>query len=126
MDGNPPRHGGARELVDPALLRKVTARSFVLLSNPRGLIPIRSGSIERLALIGPNAVEPQTQGGGSVRVLPVAGRDLAEALGEALDTYVSVHQGCITTATIAVPHDGSLHDPVSVETGARGQVRTAA
>jgi beta-glucosidase len=125
MDGNPPRHDGARELVDPALLRKVTGRSFVLLSNPRGLLPVRGGTVERLALIGPNAVEPQTQGGGSVRVLPVAGRDLAEALGEALDTYVSVHQGCITSSTIAVPHDGSLHDPVSGETGVRVEVRTA-
>ena len=71
---------------------------------------------QKLALIGPNAVEPQTQGGGSVRVLAVAGRDLAETLGEALDTYVSVHQGCVTSATIAIPHDGSLHDPVSGET----------
>ena len=125
IDGNPPQHAGSRALVDPALLRKVTARSFVLLSNPRGLLPVRSGSVERLALIGPNAVEPQTQGGGSVRVLPVAGRDLAEALGEAFDAYVSVHQGCITSATIAVPHDGSLHDPVSGETGVRVEVRTA-
>jgi beta-glucosidase len=127
IGGDPPQHrmAGAPALVDPALLRKVTSRSFVLLSNPRGLLPVPSGSVERLALIGPNAVEPQTQGGGSVRVLAVAGRDLAETLGEALDTFVSVHQGCITSATIAVPHDGSLHDPVSGETGVRVEVRTA-
>ncbi len=125
VDGEQQQSAGSRALVDPAVLREVTARSFVLLSNPRGLLPMRSGGIERLALIGPNAVEPQTQGGGSVRVLPVAGRDLAESLGEALDTYVSVHQGCITSATIAVPHDGSLRDPVSGEAGVRVEVRTA-
>ena len=128
VDGDPPHQhlaAGSRALVDPRLLREVTARSFVLLSNPRGLLPIRAGSFERVALIGPNAVEPQTQGGGSVRVLPVAGTDLAVALGEALDTYVSVHQGCITSATIAIPHDGSLHDPVSGEPGVRVEVRTA-
>jgi len=125
VDGNPLQHAGSRALVDPALLREVTSRSFVLLSNPRGLLPVRSGSIERLALIGPNAVEPQRQGGGSVRVLPVAGKDLADALGEALDAYVSVHQGCITSATIAVPGDGSLHDPVTGEPGVRVEVRTA-
>jgi len=34
-------------------------------------------------------------------VLPVAGKGLADALGEAFDAYVSVHQGCITSATIA-------------------------
>jgi beta-glucosidase len=125
VDGEQQQSAASYALVDPALLREVTARSFVLLSNPRGLLPMRSGGIERLALIGPNAVEPQTQGGGSVRVLPVAGRDLAESLGEALDTYVSVHQGCITSATIAVPHDGSLRDPVSGEAGVRVEVRTA-
>ncbi len=116
---------GSRALVDPALLRELTARSFVLLSNPRGLLPVRSAGVERLALIGPNAVEPQRQGGGSVRVLPVAGKDLADALGEALDAYVSVHQGCMTSATIAAPQDGSLHDPVSGEPGVRVEVRTA-
>ena len=125
IDGNPPHHAGSRALVDPALMRQVTSRSFVLLTNRRGLLPMRSGSVERLALIGPNAVEPQTQGGGSVRVLPIAGTELAVALGEALDTYVSVHQGCITSATIAVPPDGSLYDPVSGETGVRVEVRTA-
>jgi len=127
IDGDPPSHAvsGSRALVDPALLRELTARSFVLLSNPRGLLPVRRGSVERLALIGPNAVEPQRQGGGSVRVLPVAGKGLADALGEAFDAYVSVHQGCITSATIAAPDDGSLHDPVSGEPGVRVEVRTA-
>jgi beta-glucosidase len=58
-------------------------------------------------------------------VLPVAGKGLADALGEALDAYVSVNQGCITSATIAAPDDGSLHDPVSGEPGVRVEVRTA-
>jgi beta-glucosidase len=107
------------------LLREVTARSFVLLTNPRGLLPIRSGAVERVALIGPNAVEPQTQGGGSVRVLAVAGADLADALGDALDTFVSVHQGCVISPTIALPRDGTLHDPVSGEPGVRVEIRTA-
>ncbi len=126
-DGNMPHQlaAGPRGLVDPELLREVTARSFVLLTNRRGLLPLRSGSIERLALIGPNAIDPQTQGGGSVRVLPVVGPGLAEALRDSLDTLVSVHQGCLTSATIAVPLDGSLHDPVSGETGIRLEIRAA-
>jgi beta-glucosidase len=124
-DGHQNLGAGPRALVDPALLREVATRSFVLLSNPRGLLPLRSGSLDRLALIGPNAVEPQTQGGGSIRVLPIAGTNLAEALGDALDTFVTVHQGCETGTTIAVPHDGSLRDPVSGETGVRVEVRTA-
>jgi beta-glucosidase len=127
LDGDPHQSSGAdgRHLVDPALVRDVTTRSFVLLSNPQGLLPIKTGSLNRLALIGPNAVDPQTQGGGSVRVLPVAGPGLGDALGDALDTMVSVHQGCETSPMIALPPHGSLHDPVSGRTGVRVEVRTA-
>ena len=117
--------GAQRAMVDPELIREVTARSFVLLSNPRGLLPVPTGSVQRLALIGPNAVDPQTQGGGSVRVLPVAGIRLAEALGDAFDALVTVNMGCLTSATTAAPTDGSLDDPVSGDPGVRLQVRVA-
>jgi len=114
-----------RALVDRPLVRAVTTRSFVLLSNPRALLPVRAGSVQRLALIGPNATDPQTQGGGSVRVLPVAGMRMAEALGDAFDALVTVNQGCVTSAMTGPPTDGSLYDPVSGELGVRLQVRVA-
>jgi beta-glucosidase len=115
----------APAMVDPELVRQATARSFVLLTNPRNLLPMRSGSVQKLALIGPNAVDPQTQGGGSVRVLPVAGKGIAEAIGDAMDAFVSVSQGCVTTALTAAPKDGSLFDPESGEAGVRLEVRAA-
>ncbi len=111
-------------MIDPDLLREVTARSFVLLSNDRGLLPLPSG-VERIALIGPNATEPQTQGGGSVRVLPVVRPGLADALRDAFDANVSVNQGCLTSATIAVPAHDNVHDPVSGKAGVRVQVQAA-
>src|SRR5438477_162906 len=111
--------------VEPALLREVAARSFVLLKNPRGLLPLHAGSVERVALIGPNAIEPQTQGGGSVRVLAVQGMSVADAVRDGLDAHVSVHQGAITSATVALPHSGTLHDPVSGKAGVRLEVRGA-
>src|SRR2546428_12870505 len=117
--------GAQRALVDPELIREVTARSFVLLSNPRGLLPVPTGSVQRLALIGPNAVDPQTQGGGSVRVLPDGGIRLAEGLGDAFDALVTANMGCLTSATTAAPTDGSLDDPVSGDPGVRLQVRAA-
>jgi beta-glucosidase len=116
-----PDHG----LIDPALLREVTSRSFVLLSNPHGLLPLRTGTLEHVALIGPNAIDPQTQGGGSVRVLPVARPGIADALREALDAYVTEHQGCVTSATIAVPAHGTLHDPVTGKAGVRLEIHGA-
>src|SRR5919201_3746711 len=38
-----------RELVDPALLREATARSFTLLTNRRGLLPLKGAKVRALA-----------------------------------------------------------------------------
>jgi beta-glucosidase len=113
------------ELVDAGLLSRVTSRSFVLLTNPRGLMPLKKANVRSVALIGPNAVEPQTQGGGSVRVLPSVRVQLAESLRRAFGdaTTVSVHQGCLTSATVPLPVDGMLRDPVAGKPGARLEIR---
>ena len=115
-----------RTFIDPTLLREVTSRSFVLLRNQDGLLPLKPTDMRRVALIGPNAIEPQTQGGGSVRVLPVVRPGLADSLltlGE-FDA-VDVHQGCVTWATIPQPRDGNLRDPVSGAPGVHVEVRDA-
>lgn len=113
-------------LIDPALLREVTARSFVLLRNQEGLLPLQSADVRRVALIGPNVMDPQTQGGGSVRVLPVIRPGVVESL-RSLGEFdeVDVQQGCLTWATIPQPRDGSMRDPVSGENGVRVEVRDA-
>ena len=118
----------APQLVDPDLLSRVTSRSFVLLSNRRGLLPLKKANLRSIALIGPNAIEPQTQGGGSVRVLPSVRVNVAESLRLALGkaTTVSVHQGCLTGATVPSPLDGTLRDPVSGKAGARLEIRNPA
>ena len=123
FDGSRP--ATAPQLIDPAVLRKVTAASFVLLSNPRDLLPLKKAGLRSVALIGPNALEPQTQGGGSVRVLAAARVDLAQSLRQALGsaTAVSVHRGCLTNATVLTPSDGRLRDPVTGTTGVRLEVR---
>jgi beta-glucosidase len=123
VDGNGagPKSDAQPAIVDPTLLRTVAARSFVLLSNPRGLLPLPS-TVARIALIGPNAIEPQTQGGGSVRVLPVVRPGIAEGLADALDAYVTVDQGCVTAATIASPAAGTFYDPVTDRPGVRLEV----
>jgi len=115
----------APELIDPSLLSRVTSRSFVLLSNRLGLLPLKKANVRSVALIGPNAIEPQTQGGGSVRVLPSARVQLAESLRRALGdaTTVTLHQGCLTSATVPTPLDGMLRDPVSGKPGARLEIR---
>jgi beta-glucosidase len=115
----------ARSLIDPALLREATARSFVLLSNPEGVLPLKVSEVRKVALIGPNAVDPTTQGGGSVRVLPVMRAGLAQSLRSALGdgATVTVHQGCLAAPSVALPAPGSLYDPVSGEPGVRLEIR---
>jgi beta-glucosidase len=122
---NGSRPAATPELIDSALLRKVTSSSFVLLTNPRGLLPLKKANLKNVALIGPNALEPQTQGGGSVRVLASEQVQLAESLRDALGkgTTVSVHQGCLTNSTVLVPSDGTLRDPVTGKSGVRLEVR---
>jgi beta-glucosidase len=117
----------APELVDPDLLARVTARSFVLLNNRRGLLPLKKANVRTVALIGPNAIEPQTQGGGSVRVLPSARVQLAESLRRAFGdaTTVSLHQGCLFGATVPAPLDGTLRDPVSGKPGVHLEIRSS-
>src|SRR5450759_1171745 len=127
-DGSHAHAGSAApELVDSRLLREVTARSFVLLTNPRELLPLEAGKVRKIALIGPNAIDPTTQGGGSVRVLPAVRTDLAKSLRAAFGSAaaLSAHQGCLTSATTAAPAQGSLRDPVSGEEGVRLEARTA-
>ncbi len=169
--------------VDPALLRRAAARSFVLLRNERGVLPLNPRALRSVAVIGPNATHPQTQGGGSIRVLSVAGRSPAEALRAALDAAaldgaarddsggpvgsrsrdgaarpsghrrwkplrlaaarlrprrpvrpgrtsdgpveVNVCEGCRTWATVPVPAEGTMRDPVTGESGLRFEVRAA-
>lgn len=116
-----------RALVDERLLHEVTARSFVLLKNQGPVLPLEKRRIKRLALIGPNAIRPQTQGGGSVRVLPVARPDFANALRTALGeaVTVTVDEGCLTWTTIPASLDGELHDPLTGQAGVRLEVRDA-
>jgi beta-glucosidase len=126
-DGGGRPAAGSRQPIEPALLREVTARSFTLLSNPRGLLPLDPARLGTLAVIGPNALEPLTQGGGSIRVLPVVRPGIAESLRSALGKAAEVveEQGCSTSATVPLPPPGSLRDPVSREPGVRLEIRSA-
>ena len=126
-DGSP--HGGlARDraaLVDPRLVRKVAAASFVLLRNEGQALPFDPGRIGSIALIGPNAVYPVIQGGGSAIVAPVTVSTPAVALPAALagQATVTVAPGCRTWATVPEPVAGSIRDPLTGEPGLRLEFR---
>ncbi len=67
LDGTAPVVPAAVDGV--ALAHEAAVEGAVLLSND-GLLPIGAGSITRIAVIGHNAREARTQGGGSATVIP--------------------------------------------------------
>ncbi|HEY6279019.1 MAG TPA: glycoside hydrolase family 3 C-terminal domain-containing protein [Streptosporangiaceae bacterium] len=133
-DGPPPADGqvaAARHLVpdgqrpaalaDPGLVRRATAASFVLLRNEGQALPFDPATIGSIALIGPNAVRPVIQGGGSAAVVPAAVATPAAALPAALAHRgtVTVAEGCRTWTSVPEPEPGSIRDPQTGEPGLR-------
>ncbi|MEU6482405.1 glycoside hydrolase family 3 C-terminal domain-containing protein [Streptomyces sp. NPDC046887] len=93
----PPRppHTASPGEADFAILRQVATRGTVLLRNEAGLLPLDAGRLTRVALIGPNAVLPYLQGGGSAYVPAVRTVTFEEGLRAALPEQVelTVHRG---------------------------------
>jgi len=114
-------------MADRGLLRRTAAASFVLLRNEPGALPFDPASIGSIALIGPNAVHPVIQGGGSAAVHPAAISAPDEALRTALAgrATVTVSPGCHTWETVPEPPARSLTDPVTGEPGVRLEFRAA-
>jgi beta-glucosidase len=102
-------------LVDPELLRRVTASSFVLLSNSGQALPLDPEQTGSLAVIGPGALRPTIQGAGAVVVAPTSVSTPVAAL--AGRTQITLAEGCQIWATVPAPPTDSLTDPVTGEPG---------
>jgi beta-glucosidase len=119
-DGRPAR-------VPATLLRRAVAASLVLLHNDGAVLPVDRAGIRRVAVIGPNAVRPVIQGGGSARVIPASAPAPVRALREAFGGEVSVTTapGCRTWQGVPEPPHGSVTDPVTGRPGVRLEFSTA-
>jgi beta-glucosidase len=114
-------------LVPAALLRRAVTGSLVLLHNDGAVLPLAPGGIGRVAVIGPNALHPVIQGGGSARVIPASAPAPVRALREAFGGEVTVTPapGCWTWQSVPEPSRGSVTDPVTGEPGVRLEFATA-
>jgi len=124
---SPSGNGDRPALVAPALLRKAVAASFVLLHNDGAALPLDPAGLRRVALIGPNAVHPVIQGGGSARVIPAGDPAPAQSLQAVLGARaeVTTAPGCWTWQGVPEPPQGSVTDPVTGEPGVRLEFHTA-
>jgi beta-glucosidase len=118
-------HTGRAGPVAPALLRRAAAASFVLLRNEDQALPLDPAALRSVAVLGPNAVHPVIQGGGSAAVIPASLSTPADALREALagQAEVTVVAGCQTWEMVPEPPSRTLRDPVSGEPGVRVEYR---
>ncbi|MDH6194047.1 beta-glucosidase [Mycobacterium frederiksbergense] len=102
-------------------LRDIAARAMVVLRNDGGVLPLVGGSINRMAVLGPNAALLTAQGGGSAHVNPVhvisplAG--LREAFGGSVE--IDYQEGVSTQRILPAISAEVARDPETGEQGFR-------
>ena len=74
------------------MAREAAAAGAVLVRN-QGLLPLDPAGLKRVAVVGPGAVRPRSQGGGSATVFPVAVVSPVEGLEAALGAGAEVVHG---------------------------------
>lgn len=109
------------------LLTTLAAAGTTLLSND-GVLPLTPDRLQRVALIGPNAVALTTQGGGSAQVIPARTPDLPAALRTALgaDTDLTVAEGVAPEGALPALDPAHCSDPDGTGRGLRFETRDAA
>ncbi|AXG81673.1 beta-glucosidase H [Streptomyces paludis] len=101
LDGTPPAVTELPAHTDgPALAREIARRSFVLVRNENGTLPLAPGADATIALIGAAAREARVLGGGSAQVFPAHVVSPLEGLTAALPAGAT-----LTYATGADPTD---------------------
>ena len=108
------------QLDGAAVAREVAVRGAVLVRN-KGLLPLDATALSSVAVIGHNADEARTQGGGSATVMPKYTVSPLEGLRKALpdDVTVTYARGAKVAQGIQPFPRASLHNPISNVTGIR-------
>ncbi|ALE07477.1 beta-glucosidase [Arthrobacter sp. ERGS1:01] len=103
-----------------ALARETATRGAVLVRNENGLLPLDASTLSRVAVIGHNADQARTQGGGSATVLPKHNVSPLEGLRSALPgAAIHYSRGAKVAEGLQEFPRGELHNPVSDVPGVR-------
>ncbi|BCW57336.1 glycoside hydrolase family 3 C-terminal domain-containing protein [Arthrobacter sp. StoSoilB20] len=108
------------QLDGAAVAREVAVRGAVLVRN-KGILPLDARTLGSVAVIGHNADEARTQGGGSATVMPKYTVSPLEGLRKALpdDVTVTYARGAKVAEGIQPFPRTSLHNPVTGVPGLR-------
>ena len=93
-----------------ALCRRAAAAGMVLLRN-NGALPLEATALKTVALIGPNAAEVRTMGGGSSSLRSLPTRKLPEALADRLPATVTLQPGVRIDKMTPIADESVLRDP---------------
>ncbi|MFC6867976.1 glycoside hydrolase family 3 C-terminal domain-containing protein [Haloechinothrix salitolerans] len=109
------------ELDGRSLLREASARSMVLLRNEGKLLPLKYGSIRKVAVIGHNALDTQHQGGGAAQVVPTRTISALDGLQKAFSgiaevVYCPGRRDSTDDSLRPIPLE-QLRNPVTAEPG---------
>lgn len=109
------------QLNGAAVAREVAVRGAVLVRNEGGLLPLDATRLSSVAVIGHNAEEARTQGGGSATVMPKYTVSPLEGLRKALPDNVNVSyvRGAKVAEGLQAFPRNSLRNPVSGVPGMR-------
>ncbi|MGY3378531.1 beta-glucosidase [Arthrobacter sp. TE12231] len=115
------------QLNGAAVAREVAVRGAVLVRNEGGILPLDAAKLGSVAVIGHNAEEARTQGGGSATVMPKYTVSPLEGLRKALPDGVDVTyaRGAKVAEGLQAFPRTSLHNPVSGVPGIRVTFLTA-
>jgi len=114
------------DLDGTAFAREAAAAGTVLLSND-GTLPLHAGALRSVAVIGQNARDARTQGGGSATVVPDHVVSPLDGIREALPgAVVSYELGALVQEGVAEIPLAQLKNPVTGGPGLRVSFRDAA
>jgi beta-glucosidase len=102
-----------------AELRATAAAGFVLLRNEEDVLPLHTGALRRVAVLGPNAAYARTLGGGSATVFPPYAVSPLDGLRAAFGPAVTVEHaaGARVRTRVAVAPSQLVTDPATGEPG---------
>ncbi|MFJ6001742.1 beta-glucosidase [Arthrobacter sp. NPDC092385] len=109
------------EIDGRAFAREAAIRGSVLVRNEGNVLPLDPSTLKRVAVIGHNASEARTQGGGSATVMPLRIVSPLEGLREALpdDVELTYSRGAKVADGLQEFPRASLHNPVAGVPGLR-------